>query len=130
MGTIYHDNFHPICLITSTCFSPFLSLISSINVLQNIITMASNAAITTIGILKLDREIEALLEFPGGGAFVVGVVGNGWVFIAVLTGLGDSLEGNIVVRCDKLVSTTQSSALKFLKSKLNQLPVAIAIVVG
>jgi hypothetical protein len=37
--------------------------------------MANNAATTTQGISN--REIEALFEFPGGGAFVVGIVGNG-----------------------------------------------------
>jgi hypothetical protein len=83
--------------------------------------MANNAATTTKGILKLNREIEALLESPGGGAFVVGIVGNGReVVVGVLAGLGELLEGTLVVCWDELVPTTQLSALKFLKFGPNQ----------
>lgn len=82
--------------------------------------MASNAATTMIGISKLNREIEELLGFLGGGALVVGIVGNGWeVVVGVLAGLGDLLEGILVVCWDELVPTTQLLALKFLKFELN-----------
>jgi hypothetical protein len=50
--------------------------------------MTDNAVTTTIDISKLNRDIEALLEFPGGGAFVMGIVGNGWeVVVPVFAGL-------------------------------------------
>ena len=70
--------------------------------------MTNMAVTTTIGISKLNREIEALLEFPGGGAFVMGIVGNGWeVVVGVFTGLGGLLEGTPVVCLDELVPATQ-----------------------
>jgi hypothetical protein len=70
--------------------------------------MTNMAVTTTISISKLNREIEALLEFPGGGAFVMGIVGNGWeVVVGVFTGLGGLLEGTPVVCWDELVPATQ-----------------------
>lgn len=39
---------------------------------------------------------EARLVLPGGGAVVVGVVGNGCKVVTVLAGLGDPLDGELV----------------------------------